>query len=120
MIKQKLEELGHFVTPPNGWNDASSESLIQHLDNKLYTDWKAGMIRKNSEMVKASEAVLILNLSADGKENYVGGSTFLEAYETFMQGKKLFLYNPIPDGPLRDELLGFSPVILNGDLSLLI
>jgi len=31
--------------------------------------------------------------------------------------KELYLFNPIPDNILKDEILGFSPIIINGDLS---
>lgn len=118
-VKKRLEELGHFVTPPNGWNDAKSESLIQQLGTNKYISWKADMLRKNAELVAASDAVLVLNLSESKLKNYIGGSTFLEAFKAFELGKKLYLYNPIPEGSLRDELSGFAPVVINGDLNLI-
>lgn len=116
-IKFQLEELGHHITPPNGWNDASSEELIQKLDMATYIEWKAKMIRKNNELVNACDSILILNLTKDGVESYIGGATFLEAYRAFESGKKIFLYNPIPSGLLRDELVGFNPTVIYGDLT---
>ena len=59
-----------------------------------------------------------MNLDKDGKKNYIGGATFLELYEAFKNEKKIFLYNPIPEGLLFDEIQGFSPVIINGNLDL--
>lgn len=115
-IKVKLESLGHFVTPPNGWNDSKSEDLIQQLDERKYTAWKAEMLRKNKDFVKSNEAVLILNFDKNGVKNYIGGSTFLEAYNAFELGKKLFVYNTLPEGSLRDELMGFEPTVINGIL----
>jgi len=35
-----------------------------------------------------------------------------------MKGKKIFLYNDIPDGMLYDEISGFSPIVINGNLDL--
>ena len=116
-IKLQLEDLGHHITPPNGWNDASSEELIQKLDIALCIEWKAEMIRKNSKLVNACDGILILNFSKNGIENYIGGATFLEGYKAFESGKKIFLYNPIPSGLLRDELVGFNPTIIYGDLT---
>ena len=43
---------------------------------------------------------------------------FIEIYEAFMKNKKKFLYNEIPEGMLYDEISGFSPIVINGDLSL--
>jgi len=32
--------------------------------------------------------------------------------------KKIYLYNEIPEGMLYDEISGFSPIVINGDLDL--
>ena len=65
------------------------------------------------------DAVLVLNYDKNGNKNYIGGATFLEMYEAFMNDKKIYLYNDIPEGMLYDEIEGFSPVILNGNLDLI-
>lgn len=35
-----------------------------------------------------------------------------------MKNKKFYLYNDIPEGTLYDEISGFSPIVINGKLSL--
>ena len=35
-----------------------------------------------------------------------------------MKNKKIYLYNDIPEGMLYDEISGFSPIVINGDLNL--
>ncbi len=69
------------------------------------------------------DTVLVLNLDKEknGKvfKNYIGGATFLEMYDAFRLGKKIYLYNNIPDGMLFDEIEGFDPIIINGDLNLI-
>lgn len=75
------------------------------------------MIRRSEAVIGESDAVLVVNNEKDGAKGYVGGATFLEIYDAFRLGKKIFFLNPLPEGMLRDELIGFSPVILNGDLS---
>ena len=57
----------------------------------------------------------ILNIA--GCDNYIGAATFLEMYEAFMQGKKIYIFNDYPNNMLLDEIKGFNPTILNGDLS---
>ena len=64
------------------------------------------------------DAVLTLNFDKNGKKNYIGGSTFLELYEAFMKNKKIYLWNEIPEGILFDDISGFAPEIINGNLDL--
>ena len=77
------------------------------------------MYRKSLETIKEMDAVLVLNYDKNGNKNYIGGATFLEMYEAFMNDKKIYLYNDIPEGMLYDEIEGFSPVILHGNLDLI-
>ena len=49
--------------------------------------------------------------------NYIGASTFLEMYEAFMQDKRIYILFGLPDSLLLDEIRGFNPTLLNGDLS---
>ena len=35
-----------------------------------------------------------------------------------MEGKRIFLWNDVPQGLLFDEISAFSPTIIHGDLSL--
>ena len=79
---------------------------------------KGEMFRRSRDRRKLMDAVLTLNFDKNGKKNYVGGSTFLELYEAFMENKKIYLWNEIPEGILFDEISGFSPKIINGNLDL--
>jgi hypothetical protein len=56
-VKESLEQLGHQVTPPNGWNDSDSEGLIRELDTQEHAKWKASMIRKNAEIISTHDAI---------------------------------------------------------------
>ena len=40
-------------------------------------------------------------------------------YDAFRMGKKIYMYNDIPEGILYDEISGFGPIIINGDLDLI-
>jgi len=78
------------------------------------------MIRLQKEKVEANDAVFILNFEKHGQPNYIGGATFLETFKAFELGKKIFLYNPIPDNIFKDELIAMDPVVINGDLDKII
>lgn len=118
-IIPKLQKLGHKITPPNGYNEPEKESNIQKLNPKEYQKWKANMIKTDGKKVAANDAILVMNYEKNGIKNYVGGSTFLEMFKAFDLNKKIFLMNPIPENMLKDEIIGFGPIIINGNLKLI-
>lgn len=119
-IRLKLEGVGHEITLPNSFDNPGREDEMRRLGVKDHASWKAEMLREQERKVKANDAVVVLNFEKHGQANYIGGATFLEIFKAFEHGKKIFLYNPIPDNLLRDELLGMEPIIINGDLSLVV
>lgn len=118
-VKEELEKAGHVVTPPNGFDTPDAEVEAKNLSPEAHQKWKAGMIRTDGKIVAANDAILVLNFEKRGQPNYIGGATFLEMFKAFEIGKKIFLYNPIPDGMLTDEILGFGPTVIRGNLSLI-
>ena len=117
--KDFLEESGHEIVLPNSFDDPFSEDVMRGKAKEEYINWKKGMFEKSQSKVKEIDAVLVLNFEKNGQKNYVGGATFLELYDAFKGNKKIFLHNPIPEGVLYDEIHGFGPIIINGDLSLI-
>ena len=116
--KQKLEQLGHSVYMPNCWDCPQTEASYRGTEK--HAQWKAGMIRHSEQVIKDMDAVLVLNFDKNGQKNYIGGATFLEIYDAFRLNKKIFFVNPIPEGMLKDELIGFSPIVVGDDLSKII
>ena len=115
-IKRALEVWGHMITLPNAYDDPSTEERYRAQGGAEHATWKASMLRHSTEVIAGVDAVLVLNFEKNGTPHYIGGATFLEMYDAFRLGKKIFLYNPIPDGILHDEVCGFSPTILEGDV----
>lgn len=116
-IKEELERLGHEITLPNSYDNPMKEEEIKKISREEHSKWKGEMIKLQDKKVQANDAVLVLNFEKNGQLNYVGGATFLEMYKAWALGKKLFLLNPIPDNILKDEIIGFSPTIINSDFS---
>lgn len=117
-IKEKLEEMGHVVELPNSYYDIDAEKKAWSLGKEAHSEFKSRMFKMSEERISIMDAVLTLNFDKNGKKNYIGGATFIELYEAFMKSKKIYLYNDIPEGMLYDEISGFSPIVINGDLSL--
>lgn len=118
-IEKELTKKGHTVIMPNCYD--SNETSNQKMSEKEYLEFFEKMYHESREKISTVDAVLVLNYDKEknGKtiNNYIGGSTFLEMYEAFMQHKKIYMLNGFPESLLLDEIKGFNPVILNGDIS---
>lgn len=115
-IKKELELMGHTVTLPNSYDNPLLENEYRDLGKEEHSQWKAKMFKRSTDVIGGTDSVFVLNLEKNGVKNYIGGATFLEMYDAFRMGKKIYLYNDIPEGMLQDEIIGFSPLVLNGEL----
>ena len=113
-IKEYLENKGYEVFVPHTYLNPEKE--MEAWEGETHAEFKARMFRLSEERIQKMDAVLVLNYEKHGIKNYIGGSTFLEMYEAFRNNKKIYMYNGVPEGLLYDEIDGFSPIIINGDL----
>lgn len=122
-LENKLIKMGHIPFMPNCYDEPDAEEKFKRVGEYEHQKFKARMYKQSREMIKNVDAVLVLNFDKekDGKveKNYIGGATFLEMYDAFCMGKKIFMMNPAPQSILHDEIVGFSPRVINGDLSLI-
>ena len=116
-IQSELEAAGHIITLPNSYHDPLMEERMRAQGEGIHAAWKARMIHQSAAVISNMDAVLVLNFEKNGMQNYIGGATFLEMYEAWKLGKSIYMYNDIPEGMLKDEICGFSPVLIHGDLS---
>jgi len=113
-IKQKLERFGHAVVLPKDIEQyASGEKSVEGKWEKQEGD----LFKNYWNEIKASDAVLVVNVIKNGIENYVGGNALIEMAYAHVLDKKIYLLNPVPDIDYKDEIEAMSPTILNGDLS---
>ena len=117
-IKEQLEKKGHTISLPNSYDNPNAENEYKLKGEKDHIEFKQKMFKLSRDVIITQDAVLVLNFEKNGVKNYLGGATFLEMYEAFMNNKKIFLYNDIPEGILKDEICGFAPIVIHGDLSL--
>jgi hypothetical protein len=119
-IKDFLELKGHQITLPNCFEDPETEARYREIGILEHAKWKSKMIKQSEDIINNHDAVLVLNFKKNEILNYIGGATFLDMYDAFRLNKQIFLYNEIPDGILKDEIIGFSPIIINTDLNKII
>ena len=120
-IKEELEHNGHYVIVPNCYDDPVTNDDNKLMSEEEYLEFFKTMYYESRDKIKDIDAILVLNYdkvkNGNVLSNYIGASTFLEMYEAFMNNKKIFMLNDYPDNMLYDEIKGFGPIILNGDLS---
>lgn len=115
--KIQLEKLGHICFIPDSTDNyaegrmekiSGSESAKRKIDNDF--------IRKHYDLIKNSDAILVLNYDKKGIKNYIGGNALIEMGFAHINYKKVFLLNPVPELSYSDEISAMTDVILNGDL----
>lgn len=124
-IAEKLEKSGQEIEiPMTAKKILDGELTMEEFKKEKESNGGASfrkiqydVIKKYFEIIKNSNAILVLNLEKNGIKNYIGGNTFLEMGFAHVLGKKIFLLNPIPQISYSDEILAMQPIILNGDLS---
>ncbi len=82
---------------------------------------KEGAIKDHYEKIDWCEGILVVNHEKRGIDGYVGGNTLIEIGVAFYLKKKIYILNPVSSElSYKQEILGMKPVIINGDLSLIV
>jgi nucleoside 2-deoxyribosyltransferase len=116
ILSDQLKTLGISVYLPTSEEvkidySASSDSELTRLKKQFIDDH----LRK----IRASDAVMIVNLGKRGIEGYIGANTLMEAAFAYALGKIIFVLHRLSEQPCRPEVLGMQPVFLDGSLTLL-
>ncbi len=119
-IKDGLEQNGHEVIIPRNIDKYASgelklEQKWESSEHKIEHDLIRGYFKKIAE----SDALLVINQDKGNLKNYIGGNTFLEIGFAHVLNKPIYLYNPMPDCSYTSEIIAMSPVVINGDLSMI-
>ena len=123
-VRENLLQLGHEVELPTTADkilkgEFSLEDIKRMKESGTFSSFTAerDSIRNWFEIIKTSDAVLLLNLDKNNTLNYIGGNSFLELGFAHVLNKKKFLVNPIPEMSYSDEIISMNPVVLSGDLT---
>lgn len=118
-----LQKIGYQAIIP-----ATAERMRQSGDYDVahYKTWfsdpndyhkKAALMRGHFIEIEKGDAILVLNDEKHGQSNYIGGNVLVEMAIAFYLHKPIFIFNDTPkDSPFLEEILGFEPVVLRGQI----
>lgn len=74
-------------------------------------------LKQHYDHILISDAILVVNGEKNGVPNYIGGNVLIEMGQAYVNDKKIFLLNGLPEGlSYIDEIKAMQPICLNGDL----
>ena len=118
----ELKKLGHEGWIHPHYVDYVNQDNHPHLGRiengeqaqiKIENDY----INQHYKHILESDAVLVVNLEKNGIKNYIGGNVLIEMGQAYVNRKKIFLLNSVPEINYSEEIIALQPVSLNGDLS---
>lgn len=119
-IFYKLKDLGHepiMYKDMFGIADGSAKKLIEELTKdhgKVKREYN--FIKIWHDLIKSGDAILVCNFDKNGIKGYIGGNALMEMGFAHVNGKKVFLLNPIPEMAYSDEIRAMTDVVINGNL----
>ncbi len=121
-ISEMLMHYGYEIEYPNCYDEPVTADDNSHKTIEEYHNFYKEMYIESRNKISQIDEMLVLNFdklkNGVTHKNYVGASTFLEIYEAYMQGKKIYLYTNLPDESniLYEDIKGMAPICLNGDI----
>jgi len=120
-IYRRLEAMGHTPLMHEemfGIADGTAREIIEGVQkDHAAVKRKYNFIKFWHDLIKSGDAILVCNFDKNGVRNYIGGNTLMEMGFAHVNGKKVFLLNPIPEMPYSDEIKAMTDVVINGDIT---
>ena len=114
--KEKLENMDYEVFVP-----LDTEHVIEDPSKKIDIQFmkELGVGRGDAELVAKSDAFIILNYPKHGIDGYIGPGAYRDLSVAWWLKKKVFFLFPYDENQNNHkyEMLGFEPIILEGNLS---
>jgi len=94
---------------------APEDSVVSELDGKAFETFKRRVAREHLIKIRDPRTVAILAVNCDRYQirDYIGPNTFAEIAVAFVQGKRIYLLQGIPE-MYADELRAWGVIPLHG------
>lgn len=120
-VYRKLEKLNHQPMMHEemfGIANGTAKELIEGISqNHADIKRRYGFIKWWYNCIKNSDAILVCNFDKNGIKNYIGGNTLMEIGFAYVNDKKVFLLNPVPEASYSDEINAMVDIVINDDLN---
>ena len=126
-LEKKLKKSGFKVALPC---TAYTMRKTGNYDVEFYKRWmrepaaykrKTYLMRNHFRKIIESDALLIVNLEKNGVTGYIGGNVLMEMAIGFHHRKPIFILHKVASSsPFYEEILGMSPIFIEGDLTKII
>lgn len=120
-IGKTLEKRGFNVLYPESAlmmkerNDFSAERFKKGVT----MEQRGKFMKLHFEKELKSHSILIVNKTKNGIRGYIGGNVLMEMGIAFGSNIKIYVLHRLSKNqPFKEEILGMSPVIINGKLEL--
>lgn len=100
-----LEKMGYETAVPVSAENANTDPLTR---KRLIDDYFVE--------IDTSDAILVINETKNGVDNYIGGNTLIEMARAYAQGLEVFLLHPIPEMSYTIEIEAMQPIVIDGDM----
>ncbi len=118
-VSEKLKSIGHNPIVPLS-TEVYLKKTVQKGDD-VDLKRRLNVFSDHYNKIKKADAILVLNYDKNGIKGYIGANSFLEMGFAYVLNKKIFLLMEIPDQKyISDEVLALSPIVLKGDLNLIL
>jgi hypothetical protein len=122
-ISKQLRKMGYTVVTPNGVLKRSkdtrfaSDAFKKNFESQNAFKMKSYLMKDHFRKIHNTDAVLVVNEAKKSMTGYIGPNVLMEMAITFDHKKMLFILNkPSKNLALYEEVMGLSPIILEGNL----
>ncbi|HRT02856.1 MAG TPA: hypothetical protein P5513_02835 [Candidatus Diapherotrites archaeon] len=81
-----------------------------------YLNKKSIFLKKDMDLLKECDALLVANFKNGRINNYIGPSCLMLMGVAYSLDKKIYLLYDIPNSKYKEEILALEPICLKGDL----
>ena len=116
-IATVLEARGHTVTLPA---PTPADIDPRSLHGEALVDFKADVVADHLRAIRATDAVLVVNVDAPEARGYVGPSALVELAFAVALGRRAYVLHDVGEQANRLEVLALRPTLLAGDIAALV
>lgn len=114
MERKRIECLGHELVISKDYVEGKDYFPFKTIE-EINAPSNPNPFRHSEKTIIESDAVLVLNFQTTEHGTYIDAFNFLEMYDAFKLGKKIYMLYDYEHDYLKDEILAFGAVVLDRD-----